>query len=219
MDMRRLLLLLVILVLAVPAMAQEQSIRGRQWQILMQPRYTGTKTVEADGGSELKIRDDLGWGFGFAYNFNRRFALGAGFSWRSANCTARLVDANDPNLIEDRASEFQMGTAAVNGVWYALESALTPFVSLSFGWMFLESNMQTGTNSGCWWVPWLGYACGSYPTTYGTDTYSGSVGGGVRWEPSKTGEFFMQAGYEFGYTGEDAIGNANIWTLGFGLLM
>ena len=94
----------------LPATAQEKSRRGGQWEISLDGRYTGPRDADGSGGSRIEVEDDLGWGFGFDFNINRNFSLGAGFTWRSANYLATIVDADDPTVTEKIPSVFDMST-------------------------------------------------------------------------------------------------------------
>ena len=219
MSTRVLLLACLALLLAVPASAQEKSRRGGQWEISLDGRYTGPRDVTASGGSKVEIEDDLGWGFGFDFHINRNFSLGAGFTWRSANYLATIVDANDPSVTQQIPSVFDMSTFGVRGSWNVLDGPLTPYVNGSYGWLLIDSNIYAGSTVGCWWYPWYGYVCGPISTTYGASTWSATIGAGVRWEPSRSSGFFMKGGYEFAGTGESLFESAHIFSVAIGILM
>jgi len=219
MPIRILILACVALAMAVPASAQELSRRGRQWEISLDGRYTGARDVDAGGGSKLEIEDDLGWGFGFDFNINRNFSLGAGFTWRSASYVATIVDADDPSITEKIPSQFDMSTFGIRGNWNVLNGPLTPYVSGSYGWLLIDSNIYAGSTVGCWWYPWWGNVCGPVSTTYGVNTWAATVGAGVRWEPSRNSGFFLKGGYEFAGTGESIFESAHIFSVSVGILM
>jgi len=219
MILRKVLVVLLVLSFAVPAAAEPFSRRARQWQVSLQTRYSAPSDYNAGGGSKVEIEDDLGWGFGFEYNINRRFSLGAGFTWRSANYVATVVDADDPGVTDQIPSRFDTSTFGVTGNWNVLEGTLTPYVNGSWSWLLVDSNIDAGTRVGCWWYPWWGYVCGPVSTTYGASSWSAGIGAGVRWEPSRDSGFFLKGGYEYGTTGVSIFESAHIVRLEIGLLM
>jgi opacity protein-like surface antigen len=219
MSIRTVILVLLAISMAVPASAQEFSRRARQWQVSLEGRYTGPKDFDGGGGSKVEIEDDLGWGFGFDYNIDRRFSLGFGFTWRGANYVATIVDADDPTTTQVIPSRFDTSTFGARGQWNILKTTLTPYVNGSWSWLLVDSNIYAGTQTGCWWYPWWGYVCGPISTTYGASSWSASLGAGVRWEPSRNSGFFLKGGYEYGWTGVDLFESAHIVSIGAGLLM
>ena len=220
MSIRRTLLCLAVLVIAVPAFAQpSKSRRGQFWQVSLQTRYTPSQSIETKGGSGVEIEDDMGWGFGFEYNFNPKLSLGAGFTWRNVPYLATLVDAGDPTVTEKIPSEFDITVMEARGTWHFTDTTLAPFVNGSWGWMLVDSNIYAGSQADCWWHPWYGLVCDVWSGNYGANTWTAGLGGGVRWEPGRDSSFFMKAAYEYLWSGEDLIGAASIFKLEFGLLM
>ena len=220
MAVRTFWFLILTIAIAAPAVAEDwrdPSSRGRHFEVSLQTRYTGSRNTSFDGGSAVDMEDDLGWGFGFSYNFGPRFSLGTTMSWRSAYYQAEIVDATDPTNTETIASQMDMSNIALTGNWNLLRGGLTPYVTGSVGWMILNSNIPAGSISGCRWYPWWGLVCGSIPQTYGVDAATGIVGGGVRFEPNEA--FFLRAGYEYGWASEDVVGTAHVLRLEIGLLM
>ena len=214
------LLPIFILVIAAPASALDWSApssRAGTFEVSLQTRYTGSRDASFEGGSSISMEDDLGWGFGFAYNFGHRFSLGTTMSWRSAYYQATLVDGTDPTNTETIASQMDMSNIALTGNWNIMRGALTPYVTGSVGWMIINSNIPAGSASGCWWYPWWGYVCGSVPLTYGADAVTGIVGGGLRYEPNQT--MFLRAGYEYGWASEDPVEGAHVVRFEIGLVL
>ena len=84
--------------------------------------------------------------------------------------------------------------------------------------MLIDSNIQAGTEIGCWWTPW-GYVCDAYASNYGLTTWTAGLGAGLRWEPGRDGNFFINGGYEYGWTGSDFLEDNHIFKLEFGLLL
>lgn len=216
---RRILLSLLILVLTATgaqAQSQRQSYRAERWEFSLQTRYFGGTSYDGSGGSKVQLADDLGWGFGFVYNLNQRFNVGALFSWRSVDYEATVVlEGTGEN--ERYANQLTTSTVGLIGEWNVLQGPFTPYVSGGIGWLHLNTNVFAGWGSGCWWDPWWGYVCGAVPLTYGTDTGVYSLGVGGRFEV--TDKVFLKAGYEFGWTGDDLVNDIGLIRVDFGLLI
>ena len=50
-----------------------------------------TFTYSGDGGTNVDLNDDIGWGFGFGYNLSEHLMLGGDFTWLSANYKADIA--------------------------------------------------------------------------------------------------------------------------------
>ena len=80
-----------------------------------------------------------------------------------------------------------------------LDRSLTPYVEGGIGWTYIDSNIIDGIPStGCWWDPWWGPVCATFPTTYGKNVWSFALGAGLRAELTDT--FFLRGGYEYSRT-------------------
>jgi len=181
--------------------------RAGKWDYSLQTRYIGEKDYKADNGSALSFQDDLGWGFGFNYNFNQKFSLGVEFSWHSINYTALVIPEEDPYAAETYSNSLDTSKFGVAGSWNILEGHFTPYVSGGIGWALIDTNIYAGVGSGCYWDPYWGYVCGTYPTTYGTNATAYNIGLGGRLELGKS--FFMRLGYEYSGMSVDVIEGQN----------
>jgi opacity protein-like surface antigen len=193
---RSLLLTLLALTVAVPALAQGRlSFRDRSWEFTVQTRYAFSKTYNGEGDSSVQLQDDLGWGFGFAYNLNVNWSVGFGVAWRSVPYSTTIVGENQER--EQYSGSLSVSTIAASGTWNVLDGMITPYASGTIGWTLIDTNIFAGVGSGCWWDPWWGYVCGTYPTTYGTTALSLAGGAGLRAELSQS--FFLRGGYEYAW--------------------
>lgn len=194
-----LILVSLVLILASPALAQRSSryypSREDKTEFSIQTRYTVAQTFNGEGGSEVKVEDDLGWGFAFGYNMSQHFSLGIGFTWRSLPYTATVVDQDDPDNKRDYGGNLSISTIALQGMWNVFKGKVTPYVTGSLGWTLIDTNIFAGVSSGCWWDPWWGPVCGSFPATYGKSSGTYAVGAGLRAELGET--FFLRGGYEY----------------------
>lgn len=223
---RRVALLLTVLVTlaATAAVAQpsastlgrRQTGRAGHWDFSLQSRYTASQNYSGDNGSALWLKDDLGLGFGFGYHLDERFNLGMNFTWRSISYDAKVVDPDDSSNTETYGGYLDTGTIAVTGDWNLRPGRITPYVNGSLGWMIIDSNIPAGIGSGCWLDPIWGYVCGSYVSTYGTDSGFATLGAGLRVQMAES--MFMRVGYEHGWLDAGAVGDTNMLRIDIGLM-
>ena len=204
-------ILLTVLILCVATMVQAQTdlTRGKiydrtdKWDYAFQTHYVASSDVSGGGGSSLSFQDDLGWGFGFYYNFNKKFSLGIDFGWHSINYTALVVDGEDPSVTHQYSNNLDTSKFGLAGNWNVLPGRFTPYVNAGIGWAMVDTNIFAGWGSGCYWDPYWGYICGTYPATYGTNATAYNVGLGGRFE--LTEKFFVRLGYEYSGMSIDAV--------------
>lgn len=177
--------------------------REQKWEFTIQTRYTVEQEFSGEGGSSIKLKDDLGWGFGFAYNMSQNWSFGFGFAWRSIPYTAIIVDQADPQNKREYSGDLDFSTIALSGVWNVLRGRFTPYATGNLGMTFIDTNIFAGTGTGCWWDPWFGPVCGTFPTTYGKTGGSFTIGAGLRAELSDN--FFLRGGYEYGRTKVESV--------------
>lgn len=216
-----LVLLVIILVLGVEASAALAQLSGRpmmtrsdRWEFSFQTRYIGSQDYVGEGGSALSVSDDLGWGFGFAYNFNQHFNLGMVFAWRSMPYEATVV--LDDGSTDKYSSQLDTSTVGLTGEYNILKGKFTPYVNGSWAWFNVNTNVFAGWGQGCWWDPFWGYVCGAVPLTYGVSTSTYSLGLGVRFEFSD--KVFARAGYERGWVSSGSIDETDILRVDLGFL-
>jgi opacity protein-like surface antigen len=220
--MIRQLLSSTVLILLVASSAQAQRSRtaypsrADRWEFSLQTRFTFGQEFNAEGGSSVRTQDDLGWAFGFAYNFDQHWNLGFGFGWRSLPYTANVVGDVDPPETVRYSSNLSISTIGVSGTWHVLDGTLSPYATGGLGWTLIDTNIFAGFGSGCWWDPWWGYRCGSFPTTYGKDAWTLAVGGGLRAE--LTDAFFLLGGYEYRRNNSSLVEAAHMIRVDLGLM-
>ncbi len=191
------MVVLMSLVAAGSAMAQGASApseRTMRWEGTLFTRYQFAKTVDAGGGSNVEFDDDWGWGIGFNYNMNEKLNLGADFAWNFINYQANVGDGGSPSTtLLSYGSTADTGGALFNLTFNLMPKKVSPFVTGGLGWGWFDTNVTAGYSSGCYWDPWFGYICGSYPVTYGDDAFVYKVGGGIRYDSPES--FFLKLGY------------------------
>jgi opacity protein-like surface antigen len=196
--MRRILFgILTVATMASVANAGEllrPSDRTGYWDFTIQTRYSAAKDFEGPGGSKLSLEDDLGWGFGVAYNLNERLNIGGFVSWRTIDYSATDVNQADLTETTHYSGWLDTGNFAASAIFNLLPKAFTPYVQGTVGWAMVDTNIPSGIASGCWWDPWWGYICDGYATTYGADGVAYSLGGGISLQPLDI--MFLRVGYD-----------------------
>lgn len=222
--MRRILVvmtaILILSTVASAAMAQSykrgQLPRSERWDFTIQTRYTSSSDYTGSDGSYLSINSDLGWGFGFSYNFNQHFNLGMLFSWRSVPYEAQAVDAEDSGNTINYSSNLTTSTFGLSGEYNILKGRYTPYVNGSLGWVHINTNIPAGWTSGCWYYPYYGYVCGPVPLTYGANETAYTLGLGGRFEMSDS--VFLRGGYEWGWISLDYMETMGIVRIDIGFM-
>ena len=181
-----------------PRTAAADSQRALRWQFSVPVTFVSGTTFDAQEGTNFKLNDDVGWGFGFGYNLNQHFMVGADFTWLSANYTAHMsVDNNGdqrPDTTVDAAGTLDVGNFQLVGQYNIMKGRFSPFLRANFGWAWIDSNIPSGPPvGGCWWDPWYGYVCSSSQPTYGSTRFAYGVAGGLRGE--LTDRFYLEASY------------------------
>jgi opacity protein-like surface antigen len=166
------------------AAAGSMSDREGQWQAFFATNYVDSDSIDFDGGAQADINGDLGWLFGFGYNFNEQLALDFEISWNSVSYTAtRVLEAGGTEQI---GGWLDTSATRFNLTYHFTEKALTPFISANIGWAWIDTNIPSGPPStGCWWDPWWGYICSGYQPTYSRTEFTYGAGLGLRFDTGK----------------------------------
>ena len=175
----------ILLLIATPAIAIAQNYGSRgpagTWEWGVAGIYQGTELSASVGGSSVDVQDAFGIGFNFGYYVSDRFMLGGEFEWLRPDYDARLV--SETGEIVNISHELSQFAFRFKGTFNLLEGPFTPYVDLTAGWTYFDSNVADGPPIvGCWWVwPW-GYVCDGYYSTYGESAFSYGAGLGLRYK-------------------------------------
>ncbi len=192
------------------------SDRAESWEFSLQTRYVGAQDYEGSGGSSLSLEDDLGWGFGVAYNLDERFSVGCFASWRTVDYSAHVVSRDDPDHTLDWSDWLDTGNIGVNATWHVLPKRFTPYVQGSVGWAMVDSNIPESVDIDCWWDPWWGDICAAYGNTYTEDAASYGFSAGLA--AQLTEALFARAGYEKSWIDLDGADNFDMLRIEVGMM-
>jgi len=195
----------------VPAAAAE-SERATKWYGSIPITFTSGASYDSEFTS-VDVNDDVGWGFGFGYNLNERFVVGAEFTWLSAGYNASTAVDLDGDQVPDDSVDIGGTLDATNmqfvGQWNILKGRFTPFVRASLGWTWIDSNIPSGPATGtCWWDPWYGYVCNTWQPTFEETSFAYGAAGGVHWELGQ--KFFLEGSYNVLWVDFDKAGTQSL---------
>jgi opacity protein-like surface antigen len=183
-----------------PAHAEWGASRAQNWEFYIGANVLMSETIDFRGGSSIELDEDLGVALGFAYNVNEHLLLGGEMIFNSVSYEGVLPSADDPPAEARRIlGELDIGSIAAMATWHFLPGTVTPYVSGSVGWTWIDTNIATGPPTiGCWWDPWFGYICRSTVNTRTEESFSYAVGAGMRWDFGWGGGFrgFGRVGYD-----------------------
>ena len=219
--MKRISLVLMILLVLIAGVAEAQMTRGSsradKWEFSIQTRYTWAKDYSSDDGSSLDLSDDLGWGFGFGYNLSEQFNLGCVFAWSSRSYSAVIASADDPAETRTYGNYMDTSTFALTGDYTIGKGRFKPYVGGNLGWLALDTNITAGVGSGCWYYPYYGYVCGSYPVTYGTNAFTYGLGLGLRFD--LTPGAFLKVGWDHQWNDINEMDSTDMLRIDLGFMM
>jgi opacity protein-like surface antigen len=228
MNLERSKFCLLFLALAGANAASAQSISGNRantWEFTMQANYLGSENVTFDGGASADINSDVGFGFGGAYNFNEHFAMRADLMWNSSDYTAmRVLDTGSVGSPGTKTgnrgfnSSLDSATLALGADFYFVDAMVSPFLGVSAGWTYIDTNIPSGpAQTACWWDPWYGYICDGYQPSIDDTEFSYGAAAGLRVDLSDN--VFLRATIGANYVdygkGADS-DNYTVSTLGIG---
>jgi opacity protein-like surface antigen len=197
-------LVFVVTLIAMAPLAWSQSRFGAEdregkWDLSLAAIYLGSESVSGGGepgqqGSSLEIEDDWGFGINIGYNFTNHWALSFDMSFLRPRYNATLVGENPGDPPETFSHEMDMFSGLVKGTYNILNGPVTPFIDLSAGFTYIDSNVaDRPPTTGCWWDPWWGYVCQTFTSTYSDTRFNYGGGFGVRWDINR--DLFLRASY------------------------
>ena len=203
--MRRMLKIgAAVVIAAIACIAVLITNAGAQSETLAEPKgragafnvllftYNPSTSWGGQGGSSMKLDDGWGAGFGFGYNLSDHFQLNGVVSWGDRDYTATFVNTNGST--RQYNNKLDTTSLSLNGVFYFLKGAITPFVSGGGGLTNINTNIPTGVaTTECWYDPWYGYVCNIDIPTKNETFLSYTAGLGVNFDISP--RYSLQSSY------------------------
>lgn len=161
--------------------AQAQSSMSYKEDIGVDLLYQGSHHLTFDGGSQVNLKDDLGFALTYTYRFTPNFDLqmGMDFQWLSDEATVQ----GDQGQSFKSSGSVHMFTPHVDAIYNFLPGHFTPYVSGGLGWSWIDTDIPSSPPyRACWWDPWYGYYCGVFQNTHSTNDFVYELGAGLRWD-------------------------------------
>jgi len=175
--------------------AAARAERQPGWDFGAELLYQFSHDIDFKGGSSASLDDDLGIALTFGYRLNPRLEVLFGLDWNKIDYKVNVANGTAGGVGFSANGDLEAFTPRIGLNFNILEGDLTPYVSGSVGWSFIDTNIPNGPPvSSCWWDPWWGYVCGTWQTTRNIDEFAYSLGAGVRWDVSST--ISLRLGYE-----------------------
>jgi opacity protein-like surface antigen len=131
------------------------------------------------GDVKTKMNDTGLGGFGFAYHFSDFFSVHGDFMFGSATFSGNAPVT--PNTTIGFKQDAFIQTGRFNVDYNIINRRLTPFVTAGIGYQYLETELNHGSVTTCWWDPWWGWVCDTDHVHAWETDFTWNVGGGLRW--------------------------------------
>ncbi len=166
------------------------------WEFGGEVVYQSSQDLNFDGGSSASLNDDVGLAVTLAYRFTKRLELLLGLDWNVIDYDVNVAPGDAAaGLGFSGSGELESWTPRVGVNFNFLEGNLTPYVTGTVGWSFIDTDIPDGPpQNACWWDPWWGYYCGTFVNTRNIDEFAYGVGAGLRWDVSSA--ISVHLGYE-----------------------
>ena len=181
----RLLILLVTVAIAVPALAQ--SSRNRRNEFYGGPVFTDGKSYSFEGGTSASTDTGVGLTLGWLHNFNPHMAAGLEIEWSEQDYRATVQPGPGNTLGASQINgTIESRTIRFLGTYHFSEKALTPYATGGLGWSWVDTNIPSGLPENvCWYYPWWGTYCSTFVPTHNTTKFSYNLGAGLRYDYGK----------------------------------
>lgn len=176
--LRKLLVALLCMLLALPALAQS---RTRKSDFYFSPSFVNGQNYSFEGGSSVQTDTGTGWGFGWHYNFDQHWAAGVEFGWGYIDYRATVQSVGNTQGPQRISGTMYTSNLRFAGTYNLASGPLTPFLTANAGWTYVDTGIPTGLpQNACWYYPWWGTYCANVTPTASTTKFSYGAGLGVR---------------------------------------
>lgn len=156
--------------------------RGDKWEGSFKILDSESTEIDGQGGSNINLKGDFGWGFTVGYHLNSHILINYDFSSTSPSYKATYVSDNGrPTTVNEKMDLYE---SQFNVVYNILQTPFTPYIQAGAGWSYIDSNVASNPPvGGCWYDPWWGgLRCDSFQDTYDDTRFSYNVAVGLRYD-------------------------------------
>lgn len=166
--------------------------RSDKWEASFKVLNNQFTDIDGQGGSSLSLDSDYGWGGTLGYNVNPHILVNVDFSSSTPSYKTTTIDENGNK--NQTNHKMDLLETQFNVVYSVFSSQFTPYVQAGAGWSYIDSNIVSSINEGCWYDWWYGWICQSYANTYDDTRFSYNVAAGFRYELDNS--LFFRASYK-----------------------
>lgn len=193
MNLKKIILIVTLITVAPQAWSQGafrfgSDERADTWDFSVAAIYQDSEFITGPVDLTLDIKDRWGFGFNFGYNFTNHLALSFEFDFVSPSYVFSGTD--DKGDFQTISHRMDMFNGLLKGTYNLLSGPVTPFIDLSIGFSYTDSNIKDGPST-CypdWYWGWVCYSSSHDDTSL---NYGGGLG--IRWDINR--DMFMRASY------------------------
>ena len=195
--------------------------RDTGWEFGGELIYQNSADFDGSENSSGSLDSDLGVALTFGYRLNPKLEVTFGLDWNNVDYHADVV-AEDVPLVPDGThvsidGTLEAFTPRIGLNWNFTDGPITPYVSGTIGYTFVDTNIPDGLpESGCWWDPWYGQICGTWQDTKSKDSFLYGLGLGVRWDVNDA--WSVRLGYEKRWIEADSSVDLDQFKLGVSIM-
>ena len=163
-------------------MNDRPAMRAGRWEARTGLAFQSSSSTDFKGGTTADVHSGLDFMVGVGYNFTDHLRVDGVFSYDKKDYDAKVVGDQPGEVFQIKGT--LASTALMFDVTYNfMKGPLTPFVVGGLGWSRVNTNISTSPpDVGCWWDPWYGYICTTFPNTKKIDGLAYELGVGLRYD-------------------------------------
>ena len=155
--------------------------RAGRWEARVGASMGGSANVESKGGTTADIKSSTAFLLGAGYHLTQKLEVGGQISYDSKDYTADVVDESGGTT--PIKGSLDAMSLMFDATYNILSGPLTPFVTGSLGWNWVDTNVVNAPpDILCWWDPWYGYLCTGSQNTKSLDGFGYQLGVGLRYD-------------------------------------
>ena len=160
--------------------------RAGRWEARAGLAFQPASSADFKGGTSVDVQSGMDFMLGVGYNYTDHFGFGASFSYDQKDYDASIT-TDEPGEVVSAKGTLDSMALMFDVTYNFLTGPLTPFVVGGLGWSRVDTNISTAPpDVACWWDPWYGYLCTSFPNTKKIDGFAYELGVGLRYDFNAT---------------------------------
>jgi outer membrane protein assembly factor BamD len=156
--------------------------RAGRWEGRAGLAFQSSASIDFKGGTKVDVSSGTDFQLGVGYNYTDHLLFGGTFSYDKKDYKANVA-SDPPGQFAPISGTLDSMALMLDVTYNFLKGPLTPFVIGGLGWSRVDTNISTSPpDVGCWWSPWYGYICTTFPNTKTIDGLAYELGVGLRYD-------------------------------------